>query len=83
MPIEYQNNEGDAPAPDLSEDVAEETVDIPASILQGKTVNPGDVVRLEVVTADDGSGTVTVKYATEEPMKGGIREAAEQFTMEA
>jgi len=38
---------------------------IPISILGGQKVSPGDVIRLEVIGADDDTGTVTVKYATQ------------------
>lgn len=40
------------------------TATIPTSLLAGQAVNPGDVVRLEVVSTDPKSGMVTVKYAT-------------------
>lgn len=61
-------------------EVSESTVDIPVSILAGQTVAPGDVIKLEVVSSDDGSGTVTVKYAAPEPEPQGIAEAAAQFS---
>lgn len=41
-----------------------ETASIPASIVGGQKVSPGDVIRLEVVSAD--GGTITVKYADPE-----------------
>jgi hypothetical protein len=59
-------------------EVEEETVEIPTSILGGQEVTPGDVVRLEVVTLNGDSGTVTVKYST--PRKtSSIEEAASVF----
>lgn len=45
----------------------EVTASIPVSLLAGKTVAPGDVVRLEVVSMDDEGGNVVVKYAAEAP----------------
>lgn len=48
-------------------ETTEETVSIPVSLLAGKSVAPGDVVRLEVVSLDDEGGNVVVKYATEAP----------------
>lgn len=54
-------------APSEDDDASEETASLPVSILAGKTVEPGDVVRLEVVSVDDGN--ITVKYATESPEK--------------
>lgn len=56
-------------APEMPEvEVAEETsTSIPASILGGQSVSPGDVIRLEVINADDENGMVTVKYATQNP----------------
>lgn len=58
-----------------------ETVDIPTSMLGGKTVSPGDVVRLEVVSVNEDSGTVTAKYATPKAPEasGGIAEAVKKF----
>lgn len=44
----------------------DETVEIPASILGGQKIKPGDVVRLEVVGEPDESGMVKVKYAVPE-----------------
>jgi len=58
-----------------------ETASIPASIVGGQEVSPGDVIRLEVVSTD--GETITVKYAqpeaTEEaaPKKGVEGMAAE------
>ena len=46
-------------------EATEETVSLPASLLAGKSVTPGDVVRLEVVSVDDDGASVTVKYAAE------------------
>ena len=65
----------------MEESTESETVSIPLSMLAGKSVSPGDVIRLEVVESDDEGGVVKVKYATEtedEPM-GGIEGAAAAF----
>jgi len=43
----------------------EATASLPMSLLAGKSVAPGDVVRLEVVSTDDENGNVVVKYASE------------------
>lgn len=48
---------------DTSEETSE-AAPLPASLLEGKTVNPGDVVRIEVVTAPDEDGQWTGKYAS-------------------
>lgn len=45
----------------------EVTASLPVSILAGKSVSRGDVLRLEVVSLDEEGGAVTVKYATEAP----------------
>lgn len=58
---------------------ASETVDIPTTILAGQTVAPGDVIQLEVVSSDEGSGIVTVKYAQPEEPPEGISAAAAEF----
>lgn len=42
---------------------AEATAQIPSTMLGGQAASPGDVVRLEVVSVDDESGLLTVKYA--------------------
>lgn len=44
------------------------TVDIPLSIVEGKNVSEGDVIRLKVVSV--GDDTITVAYASEPKMKG-------------
>ncbi len=56
------------------------TATLSATILGGKKVNPGDTVRLEVVSVSDDDGTVTVRYSQpnmsdaamefDKPMKG-------------
>lgn len=56
---------------EIVEESSEATASIPLAILQGKTVNPGDVIRLKVVSSDPESETVTVKYASDgAPLKG-------------
>ena len=85
MPIERQAiMSEDMPMEEPTEEVAEETVSLPMTILGGKSVAAGDVVRLEVVSVDEDGGNVTVKYATEseapaaeEPM--GVEGMAAEF----
>lgn len=57
---------------------AEETVEIPVSMLAGQEVAPGDVVRLEVVSLNDDSGTISVKYSTPK-QTSSIEDAASEF----
>lgn len=65
MAVEYKE--------EMASEVVEEptseevTASLPVSILAGKTVAPGDVVRLEVVSLDDEGGNVVVRYAAEAP----------------
>ena len=40
-----------------------EATTIPLSVLGGQSVEPGDVVRLRVVSVDEDNGTVDVEYA--------------------
>lgn len=64
------------------EEVAEETVSIPASLLGGKTVAAGDKVSLEVVDVDEENGMVHVRYAQapkEQPKKLGVEAMAAEF----
>ena len=77
---------GDEPMPMNEGDggeMEETTASLPAGILQGQKVAPGDVVRLEVTSVDEDTGDVTVKYATspkpseEEPR--GIEGMAAEF----
>ena len=70
------------PMEESAEQVADETSTIPSSLLAGQTVNPGDVVRLEVVSVDEDSGNVTVKYASDpsaEEEPGGVASMAAEF----
>lgn len=62
-------------------EATEETASIPVSLLAGKTVAPGDVLRLEVVALDDEGGNLTVKYAASPPPeeKGGVDSMAAEF----
>jgi hypothetical protein len=70
---------------ELSEEVEDssdtsETSHIPVSLLAGKSVNPGDVVRLEVVNVDQDGGFVEVKYAKSgEKKSSAIEEASMAF----
>lgn len=81
MAVEYASDQ----APEDSSEMesapgdSSETTDIPVSMLEGKSVSPGDVVRLEVVSNNEDSGTITVKYASEKPMASAIDSAASKF----
>jgi hypothetical protein len=60
------------------EDDSQETVTAPLSMLGGQTVQPGDVVRLKVVSVDDTNGTFDAAY--DHPKKeSGISEMASKF----
>lgn len=79
---EMMSDETPEVAPEESPE--EVTASLPASILAGQSVSPGDVVRLEVVSADDKDGTITVKYAAEPakeepPAKRGMESMAAEF----
>ena len=81
-PISYDTKMEDQerPGEDESGSGEPETTDIPDSLLEGQSVQPGDVIRLEVVSANPDSGTVTVKYATDTGSdEGGIDNAASKF----
>ncbi len=71
-PMEPGDSEG------ATED-AGETTEIPSSMLEGQTVKPGDVVRLEVVADNSDSGTITVKYAQPSDSGSAIDDAASKF----
>lgn len=65
-----------------SPEESSETMEIPVSMLGGQSVSPGDVIRLEVVASDEGSGVVKVKYAeskSDESQEMGIDGAAAKF----
>jgi hypothetical protein len=85
MAIEYKDQSaGKAPeSPEMDQPESEsesETATIPASLIGGKTVSPGDVIRLEVVGVDEDSGEIQVKYASpKEKMRMGIDEMAGKF----
>lgn len=67
-------------SPETVDETEVETVDVPLTMLGGATVAPGDVIRLEVVSSNDDSGSVTLKYAT--PKKAsdeGIGAMARKF----
>lgn len=46
-----------------AESEEESTAMIPMDILAGQSVEPGDVVRLKVVSVDEENGTVELAYA--------------------
>lgn len=73
VPPEDGEDDSGLPSPEA------ETIDIPISLLQGKPVNPGDVVRLEVLTANADSGTITARYAVAPEKPDGIRKMASKF----
>lgn len=64
------------------EEAVEETVQIPASMLGGKTVAAGDKVSLEVVEVDEENGVINVRYAKPkeaQPKKLGVEAMAAEF----
>lgn len=63
---------------EIDDDVSE-TIDLPLTMLNGKSAKEGDVIRLEVVSSNDDSGTVTVKYAEPKQKFDGIKEMAMKF----
>jgi len=87
MAIEYGGgSQGMSPEPEGSmesndnptEEKSEgETAEIPMSMVRDG--QPGDVVRLTIVSRNDDSGTATVKYAEEMKMGSSIKEAASKF----
>lgn len=78
MAIERNTDYNESEQPVMGEDDSE-TVDIPASLLGDKSVEPGDVIRLEVVSSDPDSEMITVKYATPKESVGGIDKAVAEF----
>lgn len=70
-------------APPKTAMAAEESVTtvIPAAMLGGQEVAPGDVVQLEVVSVDSETGDVTARYAMPEETEevGGIDEMSAAF----
>lgn len=58
--------DGDYSAPDSggtqTEENEGETTTIPLSMLEGQSVNPGDVIRLKVISVDEQGGVVNVAY---------------------
>ena len=53
--------------------------ELPISLLGGMTVEPGDVVRLSVVSVDADTGTWRGKYASDKPKASAIDEMASVF----
>lgn len=74
MAIEHAEMMEEVPA----ESEASETAELPISILGGKKVAEGDVVRLKVVGVDAENGAITVEYATE-PKMGGTAMMVKEF----
>jgi len=57
-------------APIESPEEGNEAIPLPGSLLAGKEVNAGDVVRIEVVTPPDEDGQWTGRYASSpQPIK--------------
>jgi len=56
----------------------DDTATLSLDMLGGQQVNPGDVVRLEVVSVSPDDGTVSVRYAHPKN-SGGISKAAAAF----
>ena len=81
MPIEPAA----VPAPEAAPEQSE-TATIPASIVSGQEVKPGDVIKLEVVSSDGKN--ITVRYPdTESPADteqevGGMKEMTDKFNEE-
>lgn len=75
--VEMESTEEADTMPEPMEAEGPETATLSLEMLGGQKVNPGDVVKLEVVNVSDEDGTVTVKYATPKP--GGIAKAAAAF----
>jgi len=67
------------PGSEMETDV--ETAVIPKTIVKGKEVSIGDVIRLTVTDMDDDNLTVSYESETEtEPIKeGGMKELAAEF----
>lgn len=72
--------DGAAPETAMAAEESVTTV-IPAAMLGGQEVAPGDIVQLEVVSVDSETGDVTARYAMSEetPEAGGIDEMAAVF----
>jgi hypothetical protein len=67
---------------EMNEQESTDSATIPASLLGGKTVKPGDEIRLEVVGIDPETETVEVRYAqAEQPIEGDttINDMAARF----
>lgn len=76
MAIEYANEGSDEAMGESGDSSDAETISIPKSFIANQSVEPGDVVRLEVVSVDEGG--IVVKYA--QPKKSiGIDEMASKF----
>lgn len=70
----------EAPADDTEEQA--ETGEAPLSILGGQIPEPGEVVRLKVVSVDQEAGTWTYVYAHDSKKPGALDEMETQFTKE-
>ena len=88
MPIEKLTEEAveeiespESEGMEMEAEAVSETVQIPTTLLGGKTVSPGDVVRLEVVDVDEDGGFVNVKYSQPKapPKKQGVEAMAAEF----
>jgi len=74
-------SESEEVSPDMKSEMEMEGEPLPQSLLGGKQVSPGDVVRIAVVSVDPESGTWHGKYADSKPMKSAIESEAESITM--
>lgn len=66
--IERANNQPEGDEAEMEDSPAEEsaeTATIPTSLIGGQTVQPGDVIKLKVVSSDED--TITVEYAHPAP----------------
>lgn len=66
----------------MSSEMEMEGEELPFSLLGGQEVEPGDVVRITVVSVDPESGSWRGKYATGAPARSAIDETAEEIVTE-
>jgi len=66
--------------PDGESEMEMEGEELSDTLLGGMDVSEGDVVRIVVVRAPDGSGTWMGKYASNKPKSSAIDEMSEEIT---
>lgn len=72
--------EGDESEPtDSPAEEQAETASIPQSLLGGKTVQPGDVIRLRVISVDADNGSINVEYAHDKPQPKNTQALADEY----